>query len=97
MSILIISKQAGEDLEEEEEDRTDDEEATIRASPPELDAHAVFDETQPLLKPRSTSRTRRRAASVGPHGDATVTQAVLMASLVYSLSGVYFIELVFSF
>jgi proton-coupled amino acid transporter len=97
MSILIVSKQAGEDLEEEEEDRADDEESTIRAGPSEPDAHITVDETQPLLKPRSTSRARRRAASVGPHGDATVTQAVLMASLIYSLSWAWFIQLGFSF
>ena len=34
-------------------------------------------ERSPLLR-RSTSRSRRRRPSVGPHGDATVTQAVLM-------------------
>ncbi|KAG1852713.1 amino acid transporter [Suillus subluteus] len=80
--LYIYGQFAGEDLEEEEEDRTDDEEATIRAGPSEFDAHIVVDENQPLLKPRSTSRSRRRAASVGPHGDATVTQAVLMATFV---------------
>jgi solute carrier family 36 (proton-coupled amino acid transporter) len=36
-------------------------------------------ERSPLLR-RSTSRRRR--PSVGPHGDATVTQAVLMVCLV---------------
>ncbi|KAG1804416.1 amino acid transporter [Suillus subaureus] len=77
--LYIYGQFAGEDLEEEEEDRADDEEATIRAGPSELEAHVVVDETQPLLKPRSTSRSKRRAASVGPHGDATVTQALLKA------------------
>lgn len=37
-------------------------------------------ERQPLLSGarRSRSRSRRRRPSVGPHGNATVTQAVLM-------------------
>ncbi|KAG1788796.1 hypothetical protein EV424DRAFT_1070983 [Suillus variegatus] len=30
------------------------------------------------VNPRSTPRARRRAASIGPHGDAAVVQAVLM-------------------
>jgi len=85
--MLILRNQAGEDLEEEEEeeDKLEDEEATIRAGPSRIEAHVVVDESQPLLKARSPSRSRsrRRAASIGPHGDASVTQAVLMASLTY--------------
>ena len=82
---MLIINQAGEDLEEEE-DRLEDEEATIRASPSQVDAHVVVDESQPLLKARSPSRSRsrRRAASVGPRGDASVTQAVLMVGFIYS-------------
>ena len=46
------------------------------------------DETTALLESptisRSRSRSRRRRTSVSRQGTATVTQAVLMASLVYS-------------
>jgi proton-coupled amino acid transporter len=94
--LYIYGQFAGEDLEEEEEDRADDEESTIRAGPSEPDAHVVIDETQPLLKPRSTSRARRRAASVGPHGDATVTQAVLMLLKAFVGTGVLFLGKAFA-
>lgn len=83
----IITNQAGEDLEEDDdEDKLEDEEATIRAGTSQLGADVTVDESQPLLKARSRSmsRSRRRAASIGPHGDASVTQAVLMVSLTYS-------------
>lgn len=78
--------QAGEDLEEDDEDdKEDDEEATRPPLPfipdPSLPVSEVA-EHSPLLKQTSTSRSRsrsrRRRMSVGPHGDATVTQAVLM-------------------
>jgi solute carrier family 36 (proton-coupled amino acid transporter) len=85
--MLIISNQAGEDLEEDDDDdKFEDEEATIRAGPSQLAARIVVDESQPLLKAQSPSRSRsrKRAASVGSHGDASVTQAVLMVSLSYS-------------
>lgn len=94
--LYIYGQFAGEDLEEEEEDRADDEESTIRAGPSEPDAHIAVDETQPLLKPRSTSRARRRAASVGPHGDATVTQAVLMLLKAFVGTGVLFLGKAFA-
>ncbi|KAG2141164.1 amino acid transporter [Suillus bovinus] len=93
--LYIYGQFAGEDLEEEEEDGADDEEATIRAAPSELDAHVV-DETQPLLKPRSLSRSRRRAASVSPHGDATVTQAVLMLLKAFVGTGILFLGKAFA-
>lgn len=93
--LYIYGQFAGEDLEEEE-DRADDEEATIRAGPSELGAHTVADETQPLLKPRSASRSRRRAASVGPHGDATVTQAVLMLLKAFVGTGILFLGKAFA-
>lgn len=47
---------------------------TIAPSPSMLKSS----ERSPLLERRSRSRSRRRAASVGAHGDATVTDAVLM-------------------
>ena len=47
-------------------------------------------ERSPLLK-RSTvrSRSRRRMSSVGPHGDATVTDAILMVSLRFVASSLH--------
>lgn len=94
--LYIYGQFAGEDLEEEEEDRADEEEATIDAGPSEFEAHVVVDENQPLLKPRSTSRSRRRAASVGPHGDATVTQAVLMLLKAFVGTGILFLGKAFA-
>ncbi len=50
--------------------------------------HVEISERAPLLSrdsKRSLSRSRRRRSSVGPHGDATVTQAVLMASHVLAI------------
>ena len=47
---------------------------------PDRDLHKAT-ERSPLLRSatsHSRSRSRRRQRSVGPHGDATVTQAVLM-------------------
>jgi proton-coupled amino acid transporter len=79
--------QAGEDLEDDDdEEKEEDEEATFVAGPsgtsPDGDLSASqLSEQRPLLgsRPsRSMSRSRRRRASLGPHGDATVTQAVLM-------------------
>jgi solute carrier family 36 (proton-coupled amino acid transporter) len=87
--------QAGEDLEEDDdEDKEEDEEAPRIPGPSasfapdgELSA-SQLSEQQPLLGSklsRSRSRSKRRRASLGPHGDATVTQAVLMVIL-YHLS-----------
>ena len=72
--------QAGEDLEEDEEDKD-----TEAPGPPTLRQDSELPpveaaEGTPLLKTvsRSRSRSRRRRQSVGQRGDATVTQAVLM-------------------
>jgi proton-coupled amino acid transporter len=99
---LTTCFQAGEDLEEIEEDdeeaaqdREDLMPATLTDAEASLGASITFnrdlakpinyDERTPLIssssviKDRSRSRQRRkRAGSVGPHGDATVVQAVLM-------------------
>ena len=101
--VAYATTQAGEDLEEiEEEDEDellDDERLpgtetpflqggsygtntlTVPSTgiPSSVNGHKTS-ETSPLLeRPHiSRSRSRRRAASVGPHGDATVTDAVLM-------------------
>ena len=73
--ILKYCPQAGEDLEEDEDDdRVADEESAAQ--------RAESSERQPLLGgsglSRSRSRSRRRRMSVTAHGDATVTEAVLM-------------------
>ena len=79
--ILKYRSQAGEDLEEDEDDdRVADEEAEAGALVrPEVSEH------QPLLGgsklSRSMSRSRRRRMSVTEHGDATVTEAVLMVMI----------------
>ncbi|THU81388.1 hypothetical protein K435DRAFT_972367 [Dendrothele bispora CBS 962.96] len=58
---------------------------------------AGFGETDPLLpgktddSRRSRSRSRRRANSVGPHGNATVLQAVLMLLKGFVGTGVLFL------
>ncbi|KIJ66909.1 hypothetical protein HYDPIDRAFT_85219 [Hydnomerulius pinastri MD-312] len=88
--LYIFGQFAGEDLEEDD-DTADDEEATEQAGASV--ASAAADETQPLLKQtgRSLSRSRRRAASIGPHGDATVPQAVLMLLKSFVGTGVLFL------
>ncbi|KAH9945045.1 transmembrane amino acid transporter protein-domain-containing protein [Epithele typhae] len=50
-------------------------------------------ERSPLLERSSAnrSRSRRRAASVGPHGDATVTDAVLMLLKAFVGTGILFL------
>ena len=99
LNLYFDVAQAGEDLEEieeEEDDRWGDLEAQAgRPSPSESDmaggaplslglpAETSTDlhkanERSPLL-PRSRTR-RARSHSVSAHGDATVTQAVLMVS-----------------
>ncbi|KAH9944868.1 transmembrane amino acid transporter protein-domain-containing protein [Amylocystis lapponica] len=50
-------------------------------------------ERSPLLprSPHSRSRSRRRASSIGPHGDATVTQAILMLLKSFVGTGILFL------
>ncbi|KAI0685968.1 transmembrane amino acid transporter protein-domain-containing protein [Cytidiella melzeri] len=62
----------------------------ITQSPPGTDLHDThkISERTPLLR-RSTSRRRR--GSVGPHGDATVTQAVLMLLKSFVGTGILFL------
>jgi proton-coupled amino acid transporter len=76
--------------DDDDEEKEEDEEATGIPGPSESFAPdgelstSQLSEQQPLLGSklsRSRSRSRRRRASLGPHGDATVTQAVLMVSL----------------
>ncbi|KZT73071.1 hypothetical protein DAEQUDRAFT_808609 [Daedalea quercina L-15889] len=96
-----------EEVEEEDEYRWDDMEAQVEQSspgerdlaetaplsiglPPETatDLHKASERT-PLLT-RSRSR-RARSRSVGPHGDATVTQAVLMLLKSFVGTGILFL------
>jgi len=96
-----------EEIEEEDEYRWDDMEAQVGTPssaerdlagtaplsiglPPETstDLHKAS-ERSPLL-PRSRSR-RARSGSVGPHGDATVTQAVLMLLKSFVGTGILFL------
>ncbi|KAF9243462.1 amino acid transporter [Melanogaster broomeanus] len=93
--LYIYGQFAGEDLEEDE-DRSEDEESAEQAGT--LAEPTGVDETQPLLKQtdRARSRSRRRAASIGPHGDATVTQAVLMLLKSFVGTGVLFLGKAFA-
>ncbi|KAI5983401.1 amino acid transporter [Pisolithus albus] len=92
--LYIFGQFAGEDLEEDE-DRVD-EEATGPAEPDTVPT--VADEAQPLLKQtqRTRSHSRRRAASVGARGDATVPQAVLMLLKSFIGTGVLFLGKAFA-
>jgi len=83
-------------LEEDEDDKDEEEEGGEVAGPsPSFTPDASLPvsesvEQTPLLKQtspyRSRSRSRRsRRMSIGPHGDATVTQAVLMVGSAYSI------------
>ena len=81
----MIFEQAGEDLEEEDDEKEEDVEQDI-IEPPFTISPVLVDipeETTSLLRSPSRSRSRRRrTGSVGPHGNATVTQAVLMVCII---------------
>lgn len=84
MSFNFIFVQAGEDLEEDEGAEEDEEQGIAATS--EYPSSSLSNEAEPLLAKssslnRSRSRSRRRASSMGPRGNATVTQAVLIVSL----------------
>ncbi|KIK10232.1 hypothetical protein K443DRAFT_670855 [Laccaria amethystina LaAM-08-1] len=95
--LLLFGHFAGEDLEEDEDEgKDDDEEATAGAPPTTFNAGlSDIAETTPLLTSslvsRSRSRSRRRRNSVGPAGNATVTQAVLMLLKSFVGTGVLFL------
>ncbi|KIM67617.1 hypothetical protein SCLCIDRAFT_1210268 [Scleroderma citrinum Foug A] len=93
--LYIFGQFAGEDLEEDE-DRTDEEEAAEQPEPSA--ATAVAEETQPLLKQAQhiRSRSRRRAASIGARGDATFSQAILMLLKSFVGTGVLFLGKAFA-
>ncbi|KAF8440342.1 amino acid transporter [Boletus edulis BED1] len=92
--LYIYGQFAGEDLEEEDEERSEDVES---ADQPALSTEPAVSETQPLLKTtRQRSRSRRRPASVSGHGDATVPQAVLMLLKSFVGTGVLFLGKAFA-
>ncbi|KAI6042554.1 amino acid transporter [Pisolithus marmoratus] len=93
--LYIFGQFAGEDLEEDE-DRIDEEE--VPAQPEPSTVLLTADEAQPLLKQtqRTRSHSRRRAASVGARGDATVPQAVLMLLKSFVGTGVLFLGKAFA-
>lgn len=71
---------AGEDLEEDEDEDKDEDDLPIpvpSASALEAGHQIAVSERTPLIQ-RTMTRSKRRRMSVGPTGDATVTQAVLM-------------------
>jgi len=76
-------------LEEDEEEKEEDEEVPEVIIPHELSTGLPdIDETTALLRSPTTSRrrsrSRRRRNSLSRQGNATVTQAVLMASFAHS-------------
>lgn len=85
---ILIAWQAGEDLDEDDEEKPEDEEEV--AGPSTTPGPS---ETTPLLSggigsaiSHSRSRSRQRRASVGPTaGNASVTQAVLMVRVYINL------------
>ncbi|KAF9466587.1 transmembrane amino acid transporter protein-domain-containing protein [Collybia nuda] len=93
--LFIFGHFAGEDLEEDDdESREEDVEQNIAGTSTSSSTnHVDTTETTPLLKnrSRSKSRSRRRGNSVGPHGNATVTQAVLMLLKAFVGTGVLFL------
>lgn len=76
---LLIMLQAGEDLEEDEDEDKEVAPQVPSASALEAGDQPADSEQSPLLQ-RTMSRSRRRRMSIGPTGDATVTQAVLMVT-----------------
>ncbi|KAJ6561909.1 transmembrane amino acid transporter protein-domain-containing protein [Mycena capillaripes] len=91
--LYIFGHFAGEDLEEDEDDEDDEEMGTGAADADGLEPT----ESAPLLGSRgvsrslSRSRRKRRMSSVGPHGNATVPQAVLMLLKAFVGTGVLFL------
>lgn len=88
--LLLFGHFAGEDLEEEDDEDKEEDEERIVAGPSSTMSANLPEETTPLLR-GTKSRGRRRGASVGPHGNATVTQAVLMLLKSFVGTGVLFL------
>ncbi|KAF8623681.1 hypothetical protein AX17_007379 [Amanita inopinata Kibby_2008] len=96
--LTLFGHFAGEDLEEDEdeedeEDKSDEEHAA--PGPSRIAGRTGGSENTPLLQGhsslRSKTRSRRRGNSVSSHGNATVTQAVLMLLKSFVGTGVLFL------
>ncbi|KAJ7707318.1 transmembrane amino acid transporter protein-domain-containing protein [Mycena rosella] len=90
--LYIFGHFAGEDLEEDEDIDDDEEMGADAADAAEATENAPLLGTRSAIT-RSTSRSRRkRSSSVkGPHGNATVAQAVLMLLKAFVGTGVLFL------
>ncbi|KAJ6610723.1 transmembrane amino acid transporter protein-domain-containing protein [Mycena sp. CBHHK59/15] len=86
--LYIFGHFAGEDLEEDEEDEEDEEMGGDAPFLPSADLTEIT-EAAPLLG--TTSRRYRTSALKGPHGNATVPQAVLMLVKAFVGTGVLFL------
>ncbi|TRM64501.1 transmembrane amino acid transporter protein-domain-containing protein [Schizophyllum amplum] len=98
--LFIFGHFAGEDLEEEDELKSEEEDVEQQFTVPVTSTPSTglpdVDENTPLMgKPRhstrSASRRRRTATSTGPHGNATVTQAVMMLLKAFIGTGILFL------
>ncbi|KAJ7249233.1 transmembrane amino acid transporter protein-domain-containing protein [Mycena haematopus] len=86
--LYIFGHFAGEDLEEDDDEDEEDEENSV----PEPTENAPLLPTRSVSRSMSRSRSRRkRMSSVGPHGNATVPQAVLMLLKAFVGTGVLFL------
>ncbi|KIY45508.1 hypothetical protein FISHEDRAFT_76685 [Fistulina hepatica ATCC 64428] len=98
--LFIFGHFAGEDLEEDSDEEEKDEASALERQPTTAISTGFTDlgESTPLLsqnrisaRSRSRLRRSRRSASEGPHGTATVTQAVLMLLKAFIGTGVLFL------
>jgi proton-coupled amino acid transporter len=92
--LFIFGHFAGEDLEDDDDDdaQEDEERQDQDAS---TSANQQTSERAPLIR-RSTRRSKSRRRSVGPHGDASVTQAVLMLLKSFVGTGILFLGKAFA-
>ncbi|TEB25220.1 hypothetical protein FA13DRAFT_1777545 [Coprinellus micaceus] len=88
--LTLFGHFAGEDLEEEEEEKDTDEEEEAGLGELEITEETPLVRQVSVSRQRSRSR-RRRGESVGPGGNATVTQAVLMLLKSFIGTGVLFL------
>ncbi|KAH9481708.1 Vacuolar amino acid transporter 3 [Psilocybe cubensis] len=86
--LLLFGHFAGEDLEEDDEDKDDEENVTPPESADANERTALLDRPE---NARQRSRSRRRRNSVARQGNATVTQAVLMLLKSFVGTGVLFL------
>jgi solute carrier family 36 (proton-coupled amino acid transporter) len=102
--LFVFGHFAGEDLEEIEEDEDEglldaDEERAVGEGAGAYGGPVTGlsgetrkpDERTPLMGDSAISRRRARSKSIGPHGDATVTQAVLVLLKGFVGTGILFL------